>query len=192
MFVKTITFFKWRKKYSSALVFLKRCGKYFTSFDLLTIYRTFIRPQMEYNYYVWADASRSILKLLDRVQKRVKVLINDNRVSNSVDTLEHRRNVACVSLFYRYCNGRCSREIRALIPDNHIFLRSTRTSRRAHPFVLGCVVNLTMHCTENAFLFFDFSRSEVGIYSVGILFINALEKISQAFNGCLFFFIFVL
>ena len=29
----------------------------------------------------------------------------------------------------------------SLVPDNHIFLRSTRTSRRAHPFVVDCAVN---------------------------------------------------
>ena len=62
------------------------------------------------------------------------MLINDNRVSNSIDSFKHRRNVACVSLFNRYNNGRCSRELRGLVPDNNIFLRSTRTSRRAHPF----------------------------------------------------------
>ena len=76
--------------------------------------------------------------LLDRVQEMAKVLINDNKISNSIDSMEHCHNVACVSLFYRYYNGRCSHEIRGLIPDNHIFLRSTRTSLRAHPFVVDC------------------------------------------------------
>ena len=68
------------------------------------------------------------------------MLINDNRVSNSIDSLEHRRNVACVSLFSRYYNVRYSREIRGLIPDNHIVLRSTHTSRRAYPFVVDCAL----------------------------------------------------
>lgn len=143
--------FRVSKEAFKCLGFLKRCRKYFTPSDLLTIYRTFIRPRMEYNSHVWAGASKSILKLLDRVQERVKVLINDSRVSNSIDSLEHRRNVACVSLFYRYYNGRCSREIRGLVPDNHIFLRGTRTSRRAHPFVVDCPVNRTMHYRENSF-----------------------------------------
>ena len=68
----------------------------------------------------------SILKLLDRIQKRAKVLINDN-----IDSLEHRSNVACISLFYRYYNGRCSREIRGLIPNNQIFSHGTRTKSTA-------------------------------------------------------------
>ena len=120
--------------------------------NLPTIYRTFVRPRMEYNSHVLAGASRSILKPLDRMQERAKVLINDNRVSNSIDLLEHRRNVACVSLWYRYYNGRSSCEIRELVPDNHMFLRSTRTSRRAYPIVVDCAVNRTMHYRENSFL----------------------------------------
>ena len=148
--VGTISFFKWRRKHSSAF-FFKWCREFFPPSHLLTIYRTFIRPRMEYNSRVWIGASWSILKLLDRVQEGSKVLINDNSVSNSIDSLEHRRNVAYVSLFCRYYNGSCSREIRALIPDNHIFLRSTRTSCRAQPFIVDCAVNCTMHYRENSF-----------------------------------------
>ena len=68
--------FRMLKKAFNCLDFLKRCRKYFTTSDLFTIYRTFIRPQMEYNSYVWAGASKSILKLLNRVQERATVLIN--------------------------------------------------------------------------------------------------------------------
>ena len=106
---------------------------------------------MEYNSHVWAGASRSILKPVDRVKENAEVLINDNRLSNSIDSLDHRRNVARVSLFYRYYNRRYSREIRGLVSGNHIFLRSTCTSRRAHPFVVDCAVNLKMHYRENSF-----------------------------------------
>ena len=51
---------------------------------------------MECNSNVWAGVSRYILKLLDRLQGKAKVPINDNRLSNSIHSLEHRRNVACV------------------------------------------------------------------------------------------------
>ena len=92
------------------------------------------------------------MKHLDHVQERVKVLINDSRVSNSIDTLEHCRHVACASLFYRYYNGRYTWEIRGLVAVNHIFLRSTRISRRAHTFVVDCPVNRTMHYRRKFFL----------------------------------------
>ena len=42
-------------------------------------------------------------------------------------------------------------KIRGLVPDNHIFLRSTHTSRRANPFLLDCAVNRTMYFRENSF-----------------------------------------
>ena len=115
---------------------------------------------MEYNSHVWGS-SRSILKLLDRVQDSANVLINDNRVSNSIDSWDHRRNVARVSLFYRYYNGRCIREIRGLVPDNHIFLRSIRISRRAHPFMIDyktaqCITGKTHFHFHSFFIHFSF------------------------------------
>ena len=51
----------------------------------------------------------------------------------------------------RYYNGRCSCEIRDLVPDNYIFLRSTRTSRRAYPLLVDSPVSRTMHNRENSF-----------------------------------------
>ncbi|XP_065365413.1 uncharacterized protein LOC135958439 [Calliphora vicina] len=110
---------------------------------------------MEYNSHVWAGASKSILELLDRLQESSKVLIGDNRVSNSIYSLEHRRNVDCVSLFYRYYNGMCSEEIRELVPDTRSFTRNTRSSARAHPFVFDWSVDSTTHYRENSF----FSRT---------------------------------
>ena len=62
---------------------LKRCRKYFTLSDLLPLYTTYIRSRMEYNYYVWADASMSIFILLFRLQKRTRVFVYRDKVSNS-------------------------------------------------------------------------------------------------------------
>ena len=68
---------------------------------------------------VQLSSKSSIWKLLDHVQERAKVLINDNRVFNSTDLLEYRR---------------------------------IQTSRRAHPFVVDCAVNRTIHYRENSIL----------------------------------------
>ena len=102
---------------------------------------------MQYNSHVWAGASKSILELLDRVQERAKVLIGDSRVSNYIDFLEHRRNVGCFCLFYRYYNG--------MFPETRTFVRNTRFSSRAHPYVVDWQVNRTTHYRENSF----FSRT---------------------------------
>ena len=76
------------KEAFKCLGFLNRCRKYFTSSDLLTIYTTYIRPKMEYNSHIWTGASKSILELLDHVQRRALALINANTVSSFIDLSE--------------------------------------------------------------------------------------------------------
>ena len=70
------------------------------------------------------------------------------RVSNSIDSLEYRRNVECVSFFYQdsIMEGVLAR---GLVPD--ILGLGTRTSRRAPSFVVDCPVNRTIHYKENSF-----------------------------------------
>ena len=48
--------------------------------------------------------------------------------------LAHRRNVASLSLFYRYHFGRCSSELAQLVPLPYSRGRSTRYSDRLHDF----------------------------------------------------------
>lgn len=143
------------KEAGKCLGFLKRCKKYFTPADLRTIYTTYIRPKMEYNSHLWAGAPQTLLELLDRIQKRAIMLIDDGRVSNSIDSLKHRRDVGCVALFYRYFHGRCSAEIRGLIPSVQLFSRTTRLSRGAHPFHVVTTFQRTTHYRDSSF----FSRT---------------------------------
>ena len=65
--------------------------------------------------------------------------VNDGRVSNMTDSLEHRCNLTCVSLSYRYYNGFSSRQTRELIPMTFIFLSNTRLFWQAHSFLCGLV-----------------------------------------------------
>ena len=48
----------------------------------------------------------------------------------SLEPLAHRRNVASLSLFYRYYFGRCSSELAQLVPLPYSRGRSTRYSDR--------------------------------------------------------------
>ena len=66
-------------------------------------------------------------------------------VSPSLDAplehLAHRRNVASLSLFYRYYFGRCSFELDELVPLSPHHGRSTRYSNMLHYFSVttpGC------------------------------------------------------
>ena len=55
-------------------------------------------------------------------------------VADSLEPLAHRRNVASLSLFYRYYFGRCSSELAQLVSLPFSRGRSTRYSDRLHDF----------------------------------------------------------
>ena len=52
----------------------------------------------------------------------------------SLEPLAHHRNVASLSLFYRYYFGRCSSDLAQLVPLPYSRGRSTRCSDRLHNF----------------------------------------------------------
>ena len=60
-------------------------------------------------------------------------LVGPSRAA-SLEPLAHRRNVASLSLFYRYYFGRCSSELVELVPLPYSRGRSTRYSDRLHDF----------------------------------------------------------
>ena len=62
--------------------------------------------------------------LLDRVQKRVVSLVGSVR-SSDLQALSHRRDVASLSLFYKYYYGKCSSELADLVPSKRVTVRST-------------------------------------------------------------------
>ena len=67
------------------------------------------------------------LDLLDKLQKRICRIVGPS-LAASLEPLAHRRNVASLSLFYRYYFGRCSSELAQLAPLPFSRGRSTRYS----------------------------------------------------------------
>ena len=61
----------------------------------------------EYCCHGWAGVPSCHLKLLDKLQKRICRTVGPSRAT-SLEPLAHLRNVASLSLFYRYFFGRCS------------------------------------------------------------------------------------
>ena len=58
---------------------------------------------MEYCCHVWAGAPSCYLELLDKLQKRMLVCRTVGpSLAASLEPFDHRRNVASLSLFYRY------------------------------------------------------------------------------------------
>ena len=97
------------------------------------LYKSTIQPCMEYCCHVWAGAPSCYLDLLDKLQKRICRIVGP-LLAASLEPLAHRRNVASLSLFYRYCFGRCSLELAQLVPLPFSRVRSTRYSDRFHDF----------------------------------------------------------
>ena len=81
----------------------------------LYLYKSTIRPCMEYCCHVWAGAPSCYLELLDKLQKRICKTVGPS-LAASPKPLAHRRNVASLSLFCRYYFGKYSSELAELLP----------------------------------------------------------------------------
>ena len=122
------------KHASQKLGFLSRSRGYFSPSQLLSIYKSQIRPSLEYCTHVWGDSPKSSLNLLDRVQFKAIHLINNSNLTNSLQSLSHHYLVANIPIFYRYFNGHCSQEIKNIILNPVKRVRTTRSSTHSHPF----------------------------------------------------------
>ena len=89
---------------------LIRSMKFLSPEVALYLYKSTIRPCMEYCCHVWAGAPSCYLDLLDKLQKRICRIAGPS-LAASLEPFAHRRNVASLSLFYRYYFGRCSSEL---------------------------------------------------------------------------------
>ena len=122
------------KHASRKLGFLSRACGSFSPSQLLTIYKSQIRPSLEYCSHVWGGAPRSSPHLLDKVQSKAIRLINNPSLTKSLQSLSHRRLVADLSIFYRYFHGHWSIEIKSIVTDPLKHVRPTRSSSQLHPF----------------------------------------------------------
>ena len=112
---------------------LIRSMKFLSPEVALYIYKSTIRPFMEYCCQVWAGAPRCLLELLDKLQKRISRIVGPS-LAISLEPLAYRRNVASLTLFSRYYFGRCSSERAELVSLPYFRGRYTRYSDRLHDF----------------------------------------------------------
>ena len=80
---------------------LIRSMEFLSSEVPLYLCKSTIRPCVEYCCYIWAGAPSCFLELLDKLQKRI-CRTNSPSCAACLEPLAHRRNVASLSLFYRY------------------------------------------------------------------------------------------
>ena len=79
--------------------------KFLTHEVALYLYKSTIRPCIEYGCDVWAGAPTCYLELLDKLQKRTCRTVGPS-LGESLERLAHRRYVASLNFFYRYYFGR--------------------------------------------------------------------------------------
>ena len=85
---------------------------------------------MKWCCHVWAGAPSCYLEMLDKLKKRICRSISSFAVS--LEFLGHCRNVAKLSLCYKYYFGRCSSKLTQQVPLLYSRGRSTRYSERLH------------------------------------------------------------
>ena len=112
---------------------LIRSVKFLSPEVALYLYKSTIRPCMEYCYHVWTGAPSCYLELLDKLQKRICTTV-DPSFATSLEPLAHRQNVVSLSLFYRYYFGGCSSELAQLVPLPYSRGTCTRYADSLHDF----------------------------------------------------------
>ena len=80
---------------------LIRSMKFLSPEAALYLYKSNIQPCMEYCCHVSAGPPSYYLELLDKLQKRICRTVGPS-LAASLEPLAHRRNVASLSLFYRF------------------------------------------------------------------------------------------
>ena len=90
------------KQASQKLGAMRRILHLLTAESALQLYKSQVRSVMEYACLTWSGSAKTHLKVLDRIQARAIFLISqiDGRVQ-VVDSLQHRRDVAGITVLYK-------------------------------------------------------------------------------------------
>ena len=107
--------------------------KFLSAEVALYLYKSTIRPCMEYFCHFWAGAPSCCLELLDKLQKWVCRTVGLS-VAACLELLTLRQDLASLNLIYRYCFGRSSSELAQLVPLPYSRVSSIFYSDRLHDF----------------------------------------------------------
>ena len=127
---------------------LIRSMKFLSPEVALYLYKSTIRPCMEYCYHFQAGAPSCYLELFDKLQKRKYRTVGPS-LAASHEPLAPRGDVASLSLFYRYYFGRCSLKLAELVPLPYSRGRSTCYSDRLHDF---CMIITISRCYKDVYV----------------------------------------
>ncbi|RVE49051.1 hypothetical protein evm_006297 [Chilo suppressalis] len=117
---------------------LSKVRRYFKPEQLLTLYQAQVRSCMEYCSHLWDGSAKYQLEALEAIEKRaIKLIGNDALCRAKLQSLEHRRKVASLSVFYRLHFGECAEELHELIPPAPFYYRTSRETARRHRFTVA-------------------------------------------------------
>ncbi|XP_046976458.1 uncharacterized protein LOC124542564 [Vanessa cardui] len=91
---------------------------------------------MEYCSHLWDGSAKYQLDTLDSVDRRARRLIGDQTLVTKLQTLAHRRKVACLSVFYKIYFGEWAQELFDLVPPSPFYQRTARHRKDLHPVVV--------------------------------------------------------
>ena len=109
---------------------LYRAQCFLTPEYILYLYKSTIQRYGVLFPYLGAPSSHA-LGLLDQVQKRVVSLVVSG-LSSDFQALSHRRDVAGLSLSYKYYCGKCSSELVDLVPPKFVTVRTLFSEQMHH------------------------------------------------------------
>ena len=110
-----------------------RSMKFLSPEFALYLYKSTIRPCLEYCCHVWASAPSCYFELLDKLQKQIYRTTVPLLVV-SPEPLAHYQNLSNFNLFYRYYFGLCSSELSQMVSVPYSQESSTHYSDRLHDF----------------------------------------------------------
>jgi len=101
---------------------------------MLLLYKSLIRPHLEYCSHLLDSASKGSLLLIEKLQNRtMRILGCSDPYEENILPMSHRRNVGSLSLLYRYFHGHCSKELLGLVPAPQHVGPATRYAAASHP-----------------------------------------------------------
>ncbi|XP_045508843.1 uncharacterized protein LOC123704508 [Colias croceus] len=116
---------------------LAKVRHFFTPAQLLQLYQAQIRSCVEYCSHLWAGSAKTHLGALESMERRACRIIGDpSLIRRGLQSLDHRRQVACLSVFYRIHFGECANELHHLVPSSPFLHRTSRRGMGFHPFTV--------------------------------------------------------
>jgi len=82
---------------SRKLGFLFGVRSYFSSTQLLALYKSLVRPHLEYCSHIWAGAAEGHLEPINKIQRRATRLVGDANLTSQLAPFDARRRVASLS-----------------------------------------------------------------------------------------------